>query len=198
MAEARKPAPDFSALTYILEPVVEGSVAEVRKPAPDFSAKAYVAGELKDISLSDYRGKWVVLFFYPLDFTFVCPTELRAFAESHEAFKKEGIEVIAASVDSVYSHKAWFEKDLPEVKYPVVGDITKSIARDYGVLNDEAGIALRGTFVINPDGVLVYSVISDLGLGRSTEETLRVVQAAKTGELCPANWRPGQKTLGKG
>ena len=198
MAEESNSGPDFRGHAYLIESAVDEPVAEVRKPAPDFTAKAYVAGEFKDVSLSDYRGKWVVLFFYPLDFTFVCPTELKAFAEGYAAFQKEGAELIAVSVDSVYSHKAWFERDMPEVKYPVIGDITKSISHDYGVLNEEAGIALRGTFVINPEGILVYSVISDLGLGRSTEETLRVVQAGKTGDLCPANWRPGQKTLGKG
>jgi alkyl hydroperoxide reductase subunit AhpC len=198
MAEERKAGPDFKGHAYLIESASEEPLAEVRKPAPDFKAQAYVAGEFQEISLSDYKGRWVVLFFYPLDFTFVCPTELKAFAESHAAFEKENVQVLAASVDSVYSHKAWFERDMPEVKYPVIGDITKSISRDYGVLNEEAGVALRGTFIINPEGTLVYSLISDLGLGRSTEETLRVVQAAKTGELCPANWRPGQKTLGKG
>ncbi len=172
-------------------------MAKVQEVAPDFRAQAYVGGEIKEIALSDYRGKWVVLVFYPLDFTFVCPTELRAFADGYEAFKKEGAEVIAISVDSVYSHKAWMERDLPTVKYPVVSDLQKTIARAYGVLLEDKGVALRGTFIIDPQGVIQYQVVSALNLGRSTEETLRVLRALKTGELCPANWRPGDKTLGK-
>ncbi len=173
------------------------SMLRLGQKAPDFSAQAYHNGEFCDIKLSDLRGKWVVLFFYPLDFTFVCPTELKAFAADHERFKEAGAEVIAASVDSVFSHKAWFESDLPEVKFPVIGDITKQIARDYGVLDEAKGVALRGTFLIDPEGVLQYMVVSGLGLGRSTDETLRALQAARTGELCPANWKPGEKTLGK-
>jgi alkyl hydroperoxide reductase subunit AhpC len=165
--------------------------------APDFKAQAYHNGDFRDISLSDLKGKWTVLFFYPLDFTFVCPTELRAFAAEYDRFKEAGAEVVAASVDSVYSHKAWFEADLKDVKYPVLGDITKQIARDYGVLDEDAGVALRGTFIIDPEGVLQYAVVANLGLGRSTDETLRTLQALKTGELCPANWKPGDKTLGK-
>ncbi len=172
-------------------------MAKVQEKAPDFRAQAWVNGQIKDVSLKDFHGKWVVLIFYPLDFTFVCPTELRAFAQNYEAFQKEGAEVVAISVDSVHSHKAWIAKDLPEVKYPVVSDIQKTIARDYGVLLEDKGIALRGTFIIDPHGVLQYQVVAALGLGRSTDETLRVLQALKTGELCPANWKPGAKTLGK-
>ena len=172
-------------------------MAKVHQKAPEFTAPAVVNGEIKDVSLSDYRGKWVVIVFYPLDFTFVCPTELQAFAQAQAEYKKAGVEVLAISVDSVYCHKAWLERDLPDVKYPMVSDITKTISQDYGVLDEEKGIAIRGTFVIDPEGVLQYAVNSGLGLGRSTDETLRVVQALQTGELCPANWRPGQKTLGK-
>jgi len=173
-------------------------MVKVGQKAPDFHAQAYVNGQITSISLSEMRGKWVVLVFYPLDFTFVCPTELRAFAEQYDGFRKAGAEVVAISVDSVYSHKAWIERDLPQVKYPVVADLTKVVAREYGVLDEEKGLALRGTFIIDPDGTLRYQVVADLGLGRSTDETLRVLQALQTGELCPANWRPGQKTLGKG
>ena len=173
-------------------------MVKVGQKAPDFKTDAYVNGQFKEVQLSDYRGKWVVLVFYPLDFTFVCPTELRAFAQHYGDFQKEEAEVIGISVDSKYSHKAWFEKDLPEVKYPVAADLTKAVAAQYGVLDEAKGVALRGTFVIDPEGVLQYQVVANLGLGRSTEETLRVVQALKTGELCPANWKPGQKTLGKG
>jgi peroxiredoxin 2/4 len=171
-------------------------MVRVGEQAPAFRAQAYKAGKFVEVSLDDLRGRWVVLFFYPLDFTFVCPTELVAFGNQYEDFQKLGAEVIAVSVDSVYSHKAWIERDLPNVRYPVASDLTKEIARSYGVLSEAAGVALRGTFIIDPDGILQYVVISGLNLGRSTEETLRVLQALQTGELCPANWRPGEKTLG--
>jgi peroxiredoxin (alkyl hydroperoxide reductase subunit C) len=171
------------------------SAAFVGRPAPAFRAPAYVAGEIRDVSLSDYRGTWVVLFFYPLDFTFVCPTELRAFARREADFAEEDCHVLAASTDSVHAHKAWFERDLPDVRYPVLSDPTHRLARDYGVLVEDEGIALRGTFLIDPEGILRYAVVSDLNLGRSTDETLRVLRAAKTGALCPADWSPGTPTL---
>ncbi len=116
---------------------------KIGQPAPYFKGEAYVNGEFKNVSLSDYRGKWVIFFFYPLDFTFVCPTELRAFAEQEKEFKTCGAEIISCSIDSKFSHKAWFERDLKEVKYPVLSDITKTISRDYGVLNEEKGIAVH-------------------------------------------------------
>jgi peroxiredoxin (alkyl hydroperoxide reductase subunit C) len=169
--------------------------AGVLQKAPVFSAQAYHNGDIKTFNLAEQKGKWVVLFFYPLDFTFVCPTELKAFASQYETFKKEGAEVVACSIDSVYSHKAWFSKDLPEVKYPIVSDMTKEIARSYGVLNEEKGFALRGTFIIDPQGVIQYQVVTPPPLGRSTEETLRSLQALKTGELCQANWKAGDKPL---
>ena len=172
------------------------TMLRVGQKAPDFIASAYVNGEITNVRLSDYRGRWVVLVFYPLDFTFVCPTELLAFAASAEEFKSLNAEVIALSVDSVYSHKAWIERDLRGVRYPIVSDITKQISREYGVLDDDQGVALRGTFVIDPEGVVQYEVVSALNLGRSTDETLRALEALQTGELCPANWRPGAQTLG--
>ncbi len=165
--------------------------------APDFSEDAYVHGEFKKVSLKDHRGKWVVLFFWPLDFTFVCPTEIRGFAKQEEEFRKHNAVIIGASTDSVYSHKAWFEKDLPEVKFPVIGDTSHKISRSFGVLKEDQGIAYRGTFIIDPEGVVRYSVVSDLNVGRSIDETLRVLQAFQTGGLCPIDWKPGQKTLGK-
>ena len=168
---------------------------KIGQPAPYFKGEAYVSGEFKNVSLSDYRGKWVVFFFYPLDFTFVCPTELRAFAESEKQFKECGAEIISCSTDSKFSHKAWFERDLKEVKYPVLSDITKTISRDYGVLNEEKGIAYRGVFLIDPEGVLKYSAVTDLGVGRSTDEVLRILKASQSGELCPANWKPGDQHL---
>lgn len=169
----------------------------VGQPAASFAGEAYVDGEIREISLDDYRGRWVVLVFYPLDFTFVCPTELRAFAAVCDALRELGAEVVAISVDSVYAHKAWRERDLPEVRYPLFSDLTKRIAHDYGVLDEERGVALRATFIVDPEGVVQYQVVSALGIGRSTEETVRALQALQTGELCPVNWRPGEATLGR-
>ncbi len=171
--------------------------AKVGQPAPEFKAQAYVNGEFKDVALKDYRGKWVCLFFYPLDFTFVCPTEIRGFAELEKKFQESGCAIIGASTDSVFSHKAWFAQDLPEVKFPVIADTNHSVSRNYGVLIEETGIALRGTFLIDPQGVLQHQSVNALGVGRSVEETLRTLQALQTGDLCPVNWKPGQKTLGK-
>lgn len=165
--------------------------------APDFTGEAYVGGAIRELSLQAFRGKWTVLLFYPLDFTFICPTELRAFGRSLEEFHARDANVIAISVDSVYSHQAWCERDLPDVRYPVLSDITKQIARDYGVLDEAKGIALRGTFIIDPEGIVQYQVVSALNVGRSSDETLRVLEALQTGELCPVNWRPGQRTLGQ-
>ncbi len=163
--------------------------------APDFRGQAYVDGQFKEVGLKDFQGKWVCLFFYPLDFTFVCPTEIRSFAKHEAEFKELGCQVVACSTDSQYSHKAWFEKDLPEVKYPVLADTAHAVSRDYGVLIENQGIALRGTFLIDPKGVLQWMSVNALGVGRSVEEVIRTLQALKTGELCPAEWKPGQKTL---
>ncbi len=167
----------------------------VGQMAPEFKTKAYVGGQFKDVSLKDYKGKWVCLYFYPLDFTFVCPTEIRAFGEAEAKFKELNCEVLACSTDSVYSHKAWFERDLKEVKHAVLGDTNHEISKSYGVLIENEGIALRGTFLIDPNGVLQHASVNALGVGRSVDETLRTLAAFQTGELCPANWKPGQKTL---
>ncbi len=172
-------------------------MAFVGQLAPSFKGEAYMQGEIMELSLEAFRGMWVVLVFYPLDFTFVCPTKLRAFANDLEAFRELEAEVIAISVDSVYAHHAWCERDLPEVRYPLVSDITKQIAHDYGVLDEAKGTALRGTFIIDPEGIVQYQVVSAENLGRSTDETLRSLQALQMGERCPVNWRPGQPTLGK-
>lgn len=165
--------------------------------APEFKAQAYVAGQMKDVALKDFlnQGKWVCLFFYPLDFTFVCPTEIRDFAATESMFKEAGCELVACSTDSTHSHKAWFERDLKEVKFPVLADTSHKISRDYGVLIEEQGIALRGTFLIDPKGVLQHMTVNALGVGRSADETLRTLTALKTGELCPANWKKGQATI---
>lgn len=173
----------------------ETKTLRVGEKAPSFSAEAYHAGEMKKVSLSDYSGKWVVLFFYPLDFTFVCPTEIKSFANAESKFSEANAVVLGASTDSAHSHKAWFEKDMPEVKFPILADTAHKISRDYGVLIEDEGIALRGTFIIDPDGVLQYYVISNLNVGRSVEETFRVLKACQTGGLCPIEWKPGEGTL---
>ncbi|MDO8137351.1 MAG: peroxiredoxin [Candidatus Brocadiales bacterium] len=173
------------------------TIPKVGEKAPDFEEIAYVNGEMKKIKLSDYKGKWVVLFFYPLDFTFVCPTEIKGFSSAQKDFEKLGTVIIGASTDSAYSHKAWLQRDLPDVKFPILADTSHKVSIAYGVLKVDAGIANRGTFIIDPNGTLRYAVVSDLGVGRSIRETLRVLQALQTGELCPAEWSPGAKTLGK-
>ena len=172
-------------------------VAQVGRPAPEFTTQAYANGEIKEVSLRDYRGKWVVLFFYPLDFTFVCPTEIQGFNEKCEEFTQNNAVVLGASVDSVHSHKAWSNGDLGQLKFPLLSDISHRISRDYGVLLEDKGISLRGLFIIDPEGVLRSYVVNDLSVGRNVDETLRVLKAFQTGELCPVGWKPGEKTLGK-
>lgn len=178
------------------------NTARVGKPAPDFTMKTTADMETlsSTASLSDYKGKWLVMFFYPLDFTFVCPTEITAMSDAYDEFLKLGADVLGVSTDSVYSHRAWLQtpreqNGIAGVRFPIASDITKEVSRKYGVLIEEEGIALRGLFIIDPDGVLQYSVINSLSVGRSVAETLRVLQAIQTGELCPANWKPGDKTL---
>ncbi|MFQ5956265.1 MAG: peroxiredoxin [Candidatus Brocadiales bacterium] len=174
-------------------------MVKVGQKAPDFEETAYTKGDFKTVKLSDYKGKWVVLFFYPLDFTFICPTEIEAFAQMENDFNKLNAVVLGASTDSQFSHKAWFESDsrLKAVKYPVIADTAHRLSSAYGVLKQDLGVALRGSFIIDPEGTLRYAVVSDLSVGRSIRETLRALQALQTGELCPVQWEPGQKTLGK-
>ena len=176
----------------------------VQKEAPNFKATAVMAdGSFKDIELSDYRGKYVILFFYPLDFTFVCPTEIIAFSDRIAEFEELGVQVIGASIDSHFSHLAWrntprTDGGIGDVKYPLVADLSKKISQDYDVLLD-GGIALRGLFLIDKDGVVRHQVVNDLPLGRSIDETLRMVKALqyfeKNGEVCPANWSEGARTI---
>ena len=172
--------------------------ARVGKQAPEFTLEGYSPeGKMQNYALKDYKGKWVVLFFYPLDFTFICPTEITEFSTRTEDFAKLNAVVFGASTDSCHSHKAWCETKLGKLNYPLLSDMTRQTSDAYGVLIPEKGIALRGTFVIDPDGVLRYALYHDLGVGRSVEECLRVVAALQTGELCPASWAPGKPTLGK-
>ena len=170
-------------------------MVQVGQQAPEFALKAVVDGEFADVKLSDYRGKWVVLFFYPLDFTFVCPTEIQGFAKHNAEFEALGAQVLGASVDSEHSHKAWIERDFGSLPFPLLSDIKREATDAYGVLLPD-GIALRGTFIVDPDGVLKYAVVHDNTIGRNTDETLRVLQALQTGEKCPIDWRPGEATLG--
>ena len=176
--------------------------AKVGQAAPEFDMPSTKNMEKLDenVNLSDYQGKWLVLLFYPLDFTFVCPTELTTFSDRYEDFIGIGADVIGVSTDSVHSHRAWLKTPRDKggvegLQYPLASDITKAVARDYGVLIEDKGVALRGLFVIDPEGTLRYAVIHDLNVGRSADETLRVIQALQTGGLCQAEWRPGQETL---
>jgi alkyl hydroperoxide reductase subunit AhpC len=169
----------------------------VGKKAPDFKMNTCDGdgNNFGKVELSDYQGKWLVMFFYPLDFTFVCPTEITAYSKRIEDFKKEGAEVLSVSVDSEHSHKAWINSSLGKINFPMASDMTKQVSRDYGVLLEEDGVALRGLFIIDPEGIVRYSVIHDLNVGRSVDETIRVLKALKTGGLCPVNWDEGEELL---
>lgn len=180
-------------------------MALVGQKAPEFKAKAVVKDKiLDDFSLSDYTGKYVVFFFYPLDFTFVCPTELHAFQDKLKEFEKRGAQVIGCSVDSPFAHLAWL--NTPKIKggiqgvtYPLVADLQKTIARSFDVLKEEDGIAYRGLFLIDREGIVRHQLINDLPLGRSVDEVLRLLDALefheKHGEVCPANWRTGARSM---
>ncbi len=171
---------------------------EVGSPAPLFSLDAVVNQEFKKISLADYRGKWVVLFFYPGDFTFVCPTEIKGFSKALDEFSKFNTEVLAVSVDSKFSHLAWIKSGaLDKLEYPLMSDFSKQTAQAYGVLDEDKSTARRGLFIIDPNGVIQYRVVHSDKVGRSVEETLRVLKALQTEELCPINWKPGDKTIKK-
>ena len=168
----------------------------INQPAPQFAAQAvFDAGEVRDISLADYKGKWVVLFFYPLDFTFVCPTELTQFREHLKDFEKAGAVVIGCSVDSVHSHKRWLRDDLGNLGYPLLADPTKRIARDYGVLFEDRGIATRGTFIIDPEQKIQYMGIHNTAVGRDAKEIVRVLQGCQSGELCQAGCKKGDQHI---
>jgi alkyl hydroperoxide reductase subunit AhpC len=172
------------------------SSAQIGKPAPDFTLEGVSGKEFTTLGLQDFREKWLVFFFYPADFTFVCPTELKGFNDSIESFRKLNAEIVAVSTDSKWSHLAWIKRgDLGNLKYPLLSDFNKETARAYGVLDAEKGVALRGLFIIDPKGILQYQVVHNLDVGRSVEETIRVLEALQSGGLCPLGWKPGQKTL---
>lgn len=173
----------------------------VGKKAPYFEGDAVVGNDFKKITLNDFKGKYVCLFFYPLDFTFVCPTELHAFSDKIDEFKKRNCEVIACSVDSKFSHMAWLKTPrnkggIEGVKYPIISDLHKTIARSYGTLLEDEGIAFRGLFLINKEGVVEHVTINNLPLGRNVDEYIRLLDAmqfhAEHGEVCPANWKKGE------
>ncbi|KGN59185.1 2-Cys peroxiredoxin BAS1, chloroplastic [Cucumis sativus] len=174
--------------------------------APDFEAEAVFDQEFIKVKLSEYIGKkYVILFFYPLDFTFVCPTEITAFSDRYDEFKQLNTEVLGVSIDSVFSHLAWVQTDrksggLGDLQYPLVSDVTKSISKSYGVLIPDQGIALRGLFIIDKEGIIQHSTINNLAIGRSVDETKRTLQALQyvqenPDEVCPAGWKPGEKSM---
>ena len=178
------------------------TLAKVGKPAPDFNMPSTKNMETlaENVKLSDYKGKWLVLLFYPLDFTFVCPTELTAFSDRLDELNGVGAEVIGISTDSVHSHRAWIKtprdkNGIEGLRYPLASDVGGKLARAYNILVEEANIALRGLYIINPDGVLQYAVVHDLNIGRSVDETLRGLQGLQTGGLCSADWKPGDSNL---
>ncbi len=177
----------------------------VGKRAPEFKAKAVIKDKIyEDFCLSDFSGKYILFFFYPLDFTFVCPTELHAFQESLAAFEERNTQIIGCSVDSCFSHQAWLatpksKGGIQGVSYPIVSDLNKSISRSFHVLKEEEGIAYRGLFLIDKDGVVRHQIVNDFPLGRSVDEALRMVDALifheEHGEVCPANWKAGAKAM---
>jgi len=178
---------------------------KIGSPAPNFEAEIYHQDNTKKVKLSDYKGKWVILFFYPADFTFVCPTELGDLADRYEELQKLNTEVLSVSTDTVFVHKAWHEDSdtIKKIKFPMLADPTHEISYKYNVLIEEEGLALRGTFIINPDGILKTIEVHDNGIGRSSDELLRTLQAAQFvyehgDQVCPANWKPGADTLKPG
>lgn len=180
-------------------------MAKINEKAPEFTAEAYVNEDIKKISLSDYKGKWIVLFFYPADFTFICPTELGELADNYTKLQEMGAEVISVSTDTAFVHKAWHDNSetIRKIKFPMLADPTGKICKDYGTYIDEEGLSLRGTFFINPEGILKAFEIHDNSIGRSSTELVRKIQAAQfveknKGQVCPMNWTPGAKTLKPG
>ncbi len=176
----------------------------VGRKAPEFALEGVHNGSFGTYRLSDYRGRWLVLFFYPLDFTFVCPTEILAFSDRVAEFRERNAEILGASTDSKYCHLAWTEKKRDEggiagLAYPLVADLRKDLARDYGVLDEAGEVALRGLFLVDPDGVVQHATINNLAVGRSVDETLRVLAAfqyvREHGEVCPADWKPGERAM---
>jgi peroxiredoxin (alkyl hydroperoxide reductase subunit C) len=180
-------------------------MVNINERAPDFKEDAFIDGKIKKISLSDYKGKWVVLFFYPADFTFVCPTELGELADNYGKIRKLGAEVISVSTDTVFVHKAWHDSSpaVRKIKFPMLADPAQRVCKSYWTLIEEEGVSLRATFIIDPNSIIKAFEFHDNSIGRSAEELLRKLEAAKfvaehKGEVCPMNWKPGAKTLKPG
>lgn len=180
-------------------------MVKINQKVADFKLEAYHNEKIKTINLADYRGKWVIIMFYPADFTFVCPTELEEMASLYDDFKKLGAEVFSVSADTVYAHKAWHDQSpaIKNVKFPMLADPTGNVSRDFSVYIEEEGLALRGSFIINPDGLLKAYEVHDNSIGRSAKELLRKLQAVifvekHKGQVCPASWQPGGDTLKPG
>lgn len=180
-------------------------ILEIGKKAPDFEVEAYHNDEIKKIKLSEYKGKWVILVFYPADFTFVCPTELGELADNYEEFQKIDTEVLSISTDTAFTHKAWHDSSetIKKIKYPMLADPTRKVTKAYNVYIPEEGLALRGTFIIDPDGILKAFEVNDNSIGRNSLELLRKLKAAQFvnehgDKVCPASWQPDKKTLKPG
>lgn len=171
----------------------------IGKPAPEWSGEAYINGEQKTVSCADYKGKWYVLYWYPLDFTFVCPTEIRTFQDLSDDFSDDDAAVIGVSTDSFFSHKAWFsDRDIfpKEITHPVIADTNHAVSKAFGVLKEDAGIAYRATVIVDDQGIVRSISINDLSAGRSPKEVLRTVQALQSGGLCGADWKKGESFVG--
>jgi peroxiredoxin (alkyl hydroperoxide reductase subunit C) len=187
------------------ETATMNQIPQVGQPAPDFTAPAAFPSEsanapLRTVSLADYTGRWLVFFWYPLDFTTVCPTEITALSDRLDEFADRETEILGASTDSVYSHRVWMQmprerQGIAGLRFPLVADKTGRVARDYGVLLEDDGIALRGLFIVDPEGIIQYAVTHNLNVGRSVDETLRVLEALQSGGLCGSDWKPGQPRL---
>jgi peroxiredoxin (alkyl hydroperoxide reductase subunit C) len=177
----------------------------INSKIPDFKVQAFHRGEFKEVTNANLKGKWSVFFFYPADFTFVCPTELGDMADKYDAFQKMGVEIYSVSTDTHFTHKAWHDtsETIKKINFPMLADPTGFLSRAFGVHIEEAGLAYRGTFVVNPEGQIKIAEIHDNGIGRNADELIRKVQAAQfvashPNEVCPAKWRPGEKTLKPG
>lgn len=180
------------------------SKVQISKAAPNFEGTAVINGEFKDLKLTDFKGKYLILLFYPLDFTFVCPTEIIAFSDRIDEFRKLNAEVVAVSVDGKFTHLAWInmprkQGGLGHINIPLLSDLTHQISKDYGVYLENLGHTLRGSFIIDPKGILRQITMNDLPVGRSTDEAVRLIQAFQYadqhGEVCPAEWKPGMDTI---
>ncbi len=185
--------------------VCENLTPVIGQPIPDLSFEVFQNEEIKKVKLSDYEGKWLVLFFYPADFTFICPTELEELADTYPEFTALGAEVISVSTDTVFTHKAWHDNSpaIKKITYPMAADPTAALSESFGTYIPHEGLSLRGTFIINPDGVLKAYEVHDNSIGRSAKELLRKIKAAQfvsqnPGQVCPASWEPGQATLKPG